>query len=84
MKSHTLDELMIVNPGSPAAIEMVRLRARPTGSCGRCRCACRQPTVTRQLFLGSDGIVYQVDRTHVRGLGRHYRAADGTLYETDR
>ena len=84
MKSQTLDELMIVNPGSPAATEMVRLGARPSGSCGRCQCACRQPTVTRRLFLGSDGIVYQVDRAHVRGRRRYVRAADGTLYETDR
>jgi hypothetical protein len=81
MKSHTLDELMIVNPGSPAAIEMLHVRSG--GLRGRCRCACRQP-VTPRLFLGSDGIVYQVDRTNVRGLGRHYLAADGTLYAVDR
>ena len=82
MKSQTLDELMIVNPGSPAALEMVRLPG--TGSRRHCSCACRKPAVTRRLFLGSDGIVYQVDRPNVRGLGRQYLAADGTLYAIDR
>jgi hypothetical protein len=45
MKDHTLDELMIVNPGRPDRLHRVRL-ARP---------AAEEP----RLFLGDDGVVYQ-------------------------
>ena len=54
MKDHTLDELMIVNPGRPDRLHRVRL-ARP---------AAEEP----RLFLGDDGVVYHAYSTYARGV----------------
>ena len=61
MKSRTLDELMIVNPGWPAETRTMRLRVErtpvPRGAKARV-----DPNGVGRLFLGSDGIVYRVER----------------------
>ena len=79
MKRAGLDELMIVNPGSPAAIEAVRL-----GADGRLRRVPGVPPARGPFFLDADGIVYQAEGARADGRGRYFLGADGTLYETDR
>ena len=68
-----LDELMIVNPGTPDALQTVRLRrSRPVEpipaasgdiqserpGCGSCGRAA--PRARSRFFLGADGALYEV------------------------
>jgi hypothetical protein len=56
----TLDELMIVNPGSPSR-RHVRLRATPSAE-SRSGTGTGCPEATAPLYLGCDGIVYRAVR----------------------
>ena len=61
MKPHTLDELMIVNPGLPSRTRAVRLHAPGTpGIHGATGIGGRD--VRAPLYLGCDGIVYRAIR----------------------
>ena len=84
MARHGLDELMIVNPGSPASTEALTLR----GSGAVCRVrkveADAGSRSAERLFLGADGIVYRIDHAPRGRPCRYFFGADGTLFETDR
>jgi hypothetical protein len=84
MERPGLDELMIVNPGAPATTEALCLKE--SGMVRRLHgpCCCSAPRRREQLFLCSDGIVYQVGEPGPGSLGRHFLGADGTVYEVDR
>jgi hypothetical protein len=60
MKPHTLDELMIVNPGLPSRTHVVRLHAAGTPAIHGATVGCRE--VRTPLYLGCDGIVYRAIR----------------------
>jgi hypothetical protein len=72
-----LDELMIVNPGPPAAepdsFDQARNGILPLP---------QEPDPRRadQFFLGEDGTVYQIQEIEEPGLGQLFLGDDGTLY----
>ena len=80
-----LDELMIVNPGSPGA------RAACLGADGRLY-QVQGLGEPGRFFLGADGTLYQVQGFGLNGLGedqggelgRLFLGEDGTLYQVAR